>query len=313
MAVLTFPKSKPFNVAIVGGGIGGLAFAIGLSRHPHVSFTIYEAAAQFSEIGAGVGFGANSQAAMKLIDPAIWEGYSKRATYNGWKSKAGSWFDFTVGEKGPEEGKRIIEVLFHNDMTVSTVHRAHFLDELIRLVPEGSARYGKRLVSIDQSGEKVEVKFADGSSALADAVIGCDGVRSVCRGVVLGQDGPFTQPVFTGKVCYRGLVPMENAVRAVGEERARNRQMYLGHGGHVITFPVGNGKIMNVAAFSTKKDDGWEGPWVQRNQKENMFKSYEGWGEVVMKILSVGCDNSEATIPKCLWNESLTNTNFLSS
>jgi salicylate hydroxylase len=287
MAIISSPKSPPLHIAIVGGGIGGLAFAIGLSKHPNLSFTIYEAASKFSEIGAGVGFGANSQSAMKLIDPRVWSGYSNCATFNGWPSKSGSWFDFTVGEKGLDEGKRIVEVMMGDDFPVSTVHRAHFLDELIALVPKGNARFGKRLLHVDQSGEKVVLKFADGTSALADAVVGCDGVRSVCRGVVLGLDGPFSKPVFTGKICYRGLVPMEDVIRVVGEERAMNRQMYLGHGGHVITFPVAKGKIVNVAAFSTQKDGKWKGEWVKSNQKENMHKSYDGWGESVTKILSV--------------------------
>jgi salicylate hydroxylase len=290
MAATTSSKSsKLFEIAIIGGGIGGLAFAIGLQRHPQISFTIYEATAQFSEIGAGVGFGANSYAAMKLIDPRIWEGYSSRATDNGWPEETGTWFDFTYGEKGPLEGERICKVLFNTDQRVSTVHRAHFLDELVRLVPKECARFGKRLVSIDQGGEKVEMSFADGSSAFADAVIGCDGVRSVVRGMVLGQDGPYTQPVFTGKVCYRSLVPMKDAVKAVGDYRAKNRQMYLGNRRHLITFPVANGEIMNVAAFGDWFTDSWEGPWVQRDQKDAMFKSYANWGEQTMNILQVGC------------------------
>jgi hypothetical protein len=44
---------------------------------------------------------------------------------------------------------------------------------------------------------------------------------------------------------------------------------------------------VNVAAFSTQKDGKWEGEWVKSNQKEDMHKSYDGWGERVTKILSV--------------------------
>lgn len=45
-------SNKPFHVAIVGGGIGGLTLAIGLIRQG-VSITVYEAAHAFAEIGAG--------------------------------------------------------------------------------------------------------------------------------------------------------------------------------------------------------------------------------------------------------------------
>ena len=42
---------QPIEVAIVGGGIGGLALAIGLQQYPHVRVKIYEAASKFAEIG----------------------------------------------------------------------------------------------------------------------------------------------------------------------------------------------------------------------------------------------------------------------
>jgi 2-polyprenyl-6-methoxyphenol hydroxylase-like FAD-dependent oxidoreductase len=42
---------EPIDVAIVGGGIGGLALAIGLQQHGHIRTDIYEAASKFSEIG----------------------------------------------------------------------------------------------------------------------------------------------------------------------------------------------------------------------------------------------------------------------
>lgn len=44
--------AKPFHIAIVGGGIGGLTTAIGLLRQG-ISFTVYESAPAFAEIGAG--------------------------------------------------------------------------------------------------------------------------------------------------------------------------------------------------------------------------------------------------------------------
>jgi len=45
------PKQEPLQIAIVGGGIGGLALAIGLQQHSHVQVKIYEAASKFFEIG----------------------------------------------------------------------------------------------------------------------------------------------------------------------------------------------------------------------------------------------------------------------
>lgn len=121
-----------------------------------------------------------------------------------------------------------------NEMTQSTAHRAEVLEEFIKLVPEGTARFGKRLIEVDQDGEKVVCRFMDGTEAVADAVVGCDGVRSACRGLVYGEDSEYTKPLFTQKVVYRGLLPMSKAIELLGEEKAVNRQMYLGHGGHVV-------------------------------------------------------------------------------
>ena len=279
------PPKKPIHIAICGGGLGGLALAIGLLPHPHITFTIYESAAAFGEIGAGVGFGANSHKAIQLLSPALWDRYRTRATFNGWASKSRTWFDFNVGA-GPDEGKRIIEVLMDTEETQSTVHRAHFLEELVAFLPANVAEMSKRVVSIEQpAGEQVRILFADGTDARADAVIGADGIRSACRAFVVGED-PALLPRFTDAYAYRGLIPMDEAVAELGKEKARNRQMYLGDNGHILTFPVAKGNIMNIVAFHGT-DKAWEGPWVKQDQKEAMEWDFAGWGTAPSGIIKV--------------------------
>jgi salicylate hydroxylase len=289
MAVPISPK--PLHIAIVGGGIGGVAFAIGLTKHSHLTFTIYESRSAFGEIGAGIAFAANGHRTMNLISPAVWEGYKKRASFNGWPEKQDVWFDFSVGEKGENEGKRIIEAKMPDGVTQSTVLRTHLLEELVALVPEGCAEFNKKLVDVEQSGEKIVCKFADGSEAEADVVVGCDGIRSSCRPLVYGKGSELSKPRFTKKIAYRGLVPMPKAVEALGAEKANNRQMYMGHGGHVLTFGVGNGALMNVVGFHTSQGDTWEGDWVQPLQKESMQRDFSPaqWGQKVSKIMEVSC------------------------
>lgn len=116
------------------------------------------------------------------------------------------------------------------------MHRAHFLDELVKLVPDKVAHFGKRLEDIEDLGDHVVLKFHDGTAAKHSAVIGCDGVKSRTRQLVLGQHHPATAPTFSGKYAYRGLIPMDDASELLGDELARNAQMYLGHGGHILTF-----------------------------------------------------------------------------
>ena len=174
------------------------------------------------------------------------------------------------------------------DVGHSSVHRAHFLDVLVKLVPDGVAKFGKRVENVEKVGEKMQIPFHDGSTAEADAVIGCDGVKSRTRQIVLGKDHESTNPTFTGKYAYRGLIPMEKAAGALGDDLARNSQMYMGRHGHVLTFPIENGKTMNVVAFQSKLDGEWEDErWVLPMKKEDMFNDFEGWGTSVQQILSV--------------------------
>jgi salicylate hydroxylase len=280
--------TKPFHIAVVGGGIGGLCTAIGL-LHQGISVTIYESAPAFAEIGAGVSFGPNAVRAMSLIDPAIKAGYDKRATENAWDSKKNVWFDFRWGMKeGLMKELDLIASVKAGNVGQSSVHRAHFLDELVKLVPDEAAKFGKRLQSLEEKGGKMVLGFQDGTTAEADAVIGCDGVKACTRQILLGETD-VTHPVFSGKYAYRGLIPMDKAVEAVGEELARNSQMYLGDHGHILTFPIEKGNTMNVVAFRTKDGDWDNEKWVLPMKQEDMFRDFEGWGEKAQHILSVSC------------------------
>lgn len=54
---------------------------------------------------------------------------------------------------------------------------------------------------------------------------------------------------FSGKYAYRGLVPMAKAIEIMGDDTPRTNQMYLGYHGHLLTFPIANGSIMNGNVF----------------------------------------------------------------
>ena len=90
------PAPTTLNVAVVGGGIGGLALALGLLEHPHIDVQVYESAPSFGEIGAGVTIGPNAQRALELISPAAKAAFDKHATSNTWESKANVFADYVV-------------------------------------------------------------------------------------------------------------------------------------------------------------------------------------------------------------------------
>ena len=65
-------QAKPFTIAIVGGGLGGLSLARGLLERG-IKCQVFEAAPVFAEIGAGLSFAVNSLNALKAVDPACYE------------------------------------------------------------------------------------------------------------------------------------------------------------------------------------------------------------------------------------------------
>lgn len=218
---------RPFSIAVVGGGIGGLCLAVALAHH-NVPVHVYEAAPVFSEIGAGVGFGPNALRAMELLNPKILEGYKRCETTSASPSEDRRFFNFRYGLEKPSADGMVAEQMIcevRSDMKTSSVHRARFLEELVKLMPEGAASFGKRLVGIEEEGEGVLLKFFDGTEARHDAVVGCDGIKSQVRKLLLGEGDPTSEAVFSGKCCYRGLVPAVKAIRILGEDLVLESQM----------------------------------------------------------------------------------------
>jgi salicylate hydroxylase len=215
--------SKPINLAIIGGGLAGLALTIGLLPYSSkIKVTIYESAPAFAEIGVGVAFGPNVVRAMGLISPDIVKGFKKHATGNSpdYPELKDVWAGFRYGMdsrngNGKKYGDLIVQlegtkladgrISEREGMNTRTcIHRARFLDELVALVPKGTARFGKRLVKIENSQDgQVRLKFADGEDVVADAVVGCDGIKSVTRPAVFGPENADFKPKFTGEYAYR--------------------------------------------------------------------------------------------------------------
>jgi len=170
MSSATRNSVEPPSLAIVGGGIAGLTLAIALLTHaPHLPITLYESASAFGEIGAGVAFEPVMVRTMRLIDPrvvAAFEKCSKGNTPPGPRV----WMRIRVGDQrkvigDPDERLildtvekkkvRLEEEIFHipsrGEGPRGGVHRAHLLDELVKLIPEGVAQFRKRLVDITRA------------------------------------------------------------------------------------------------------------------------------------------------------------------
>lgn len=277
---------KPFKISIIGGGLAGLLLAIGLSTR-HISVCVYEATSTFAETSAGIGFSPNSVRAMAMLDPRIRKAYDMLKTENQWESKKNTWFDFRDGRgRAPD----LVAELKMGDGNEGggNVLRASFMGELMKLLPEGCVVFGKSLSFMAEVDGHMRLWFGDGTTADAHAVVGCDGIRSVVRKLLLGKDHEVSSAVFSGVYVYRGLLDMKTVIPAVGEELALNSQVYMGHDGDLVTYPIEKGTVLNVVAFQKHKEDTWKHPkWVLDSSHKELMNDFEGWGEIPLRIIKV--------------------------
>jgi salicylate hydroxylase len=292
IATMGSSSSPPLSIAIIGAGIAGITLAIALSEHnSDLSLTIYESRHEYSEISAGVGFGPNALRAMKLISPKLISAYDQVKTPNQWPEKDHLWYDF----RWSDTGKIILQVESEKGFAHCNASRVHLLARLVELVPTAvKVKFGKRVIDVQEYGAglnkgigKTRIRFEDGTDAFADAVVGCDGIRSACRSILLGENEQSAFAVYSGKYAYRKEVEMKKAIEAIGPE-VENRQMYLGEGGHVLTFAIRGGKMLNVVAFKNGAGAPWtQRQWVVPSSREALLKDFAGCGETASKILEV--------------------------
>jgi salicylate hydroxylase len=258
---------RVLRAAIVGGGIGGLTAALALQR-AGVDFRVYEQAEEFTEVGAGVALGPN---AVRLLNRLGLESRLDAIASQPSAYQRRRWHDGKVIVDSRTSG------LLGRRMSL-TVHRAQLLDILASGVDERYLEPGKRCTAVEQRDDEVHLTFDDGSTAVADTVVGADGIHSVVRSAYQ-QDAP----VFSGKIAYRGLVPMER-LSFLGEDRHLHR-MWLGPNQHFLTYPIAAGAMMNVVAF-VPADDSWAvESWSAPGEVERLAEHFEGWDRTVLGII----------------------------
>ncbi|UVH50729.1 salicylate 1-monooxygenase [Pseudomonas sp. CBSPBW29] len=284
---MTSPQSV-LQLGIVGGGIAGVALALDLCRHKHLEVTLFEAAPAFGEVGAGVSFGANAVRAIEGL--GIGKPYERIAdrTPQPWQD---IWFEWRRGADAGYLGASVA-----HGVGQSSVHRADFLDALAKQLPDGIARFDKRAVSAQETGDRVSVQFTDGTDYECDLLIVADGIKSNLRDYVLqGLGQPLVAPRFSGTCAYRGMIDSEQlrtAYRAAGidEHLINVPQMYLGLDAHILTFPVKQGRLINVVAFVSDRSDPnpvWPPgtPWVKSTSQAQMLEAFAEWGDAVRVLL----------------------------
>ncbi|RAH48858.1 FAD/NAD(P)-binding domain-containing protein [Aspergillus brunneoviolaceus CBS 621.78] len=254
------------EIAIIGSGLIGTLLALGLLNRdsPHLRIQVYEQAACHRELGAGIGFTRAARHCMMRLDPRLDECLRAVATENGepddpdYNMRFVDGYHTYVDDDNDQpvgiEGK--VYKLYAGPRGFEGCHRAQFLEEIMRLMPEGVVQFGKRLERYEylESG-RIQLVFGDGSVREVDGVIGCDGIKSRVRDLMFPNADH--RPRYAHQLAYRGLIPMDQAIAHLGRHRALLQHMHCGPHAHVLHFPVANQKLLNVVAFVPDPND-WD-------------------------------------------------------
>jgi salicylate hydroxylase len=258
------------EIAIIGGGIGGLAAAAFLHR-AGLPATVYEQAAELREVGAGVIVAPNAARLLRAL--GVLDAFAERAVplETGWEFRR--WQDGSV--LSAEDLATKCEDLYGE--RTYTAHRADLLDAVRRAVPAASVRLGRRCVALEQRGPRHVLRFSGGKSAEADVVIGADGIHSVVRGA-LTEPVP---PAYSGLCVFRALVP---AGQAPSFARRPAHVLWLGPDHHLVHYPISAGRLVNLVAIGPAGDYTTES-WTATATVGELLAEFAGWDERLVALI----------------------------
>jgi salicylate hydroxylase len=233
------------KVLIAGGGIGGLAAALACAR-AGAGVALFERAAEFSEVGAGIQLGPNVVSVLHH-----WGFKDELAAvaafpYRLQVRSAGTGTELGVLTLGPEIQARY-------GFPYATIHRADLHGLLLAALTADSGVQLNVNNAVDRfelkdggeqggAGTGVQLHLADGRQAHGDLLVGADGLWSRVRQQLLGNELP--QPM--GHLAYRALIHQSSLPAHL---RSQQVTVWLGPRLHVVQYPVRRGEWLNVVGF----------------------------------------------------------------
>jgi salicylate hydroxylase len=234
-------------VLVVGGGIGGLSCALALSRKG-IPVQVLEQAPEFKEIGAGIQLGPNVFRMFEVLGLT-------QAMFR-WAA-----FPTSLEMRDSITGESVVEMridrlydryrapygVIHRADMLNVIHDACRQSNLIKLATS------QKVTAIDDDGSGVTVRTETGESYRGAAVIGCDGLWSTVRSMVVG-DG---KPNVSGHIAYRAVLPTADWPK---EYRIPKMIIWAGDKTHLVHYPLRRGELFNlvVVFHSDRYEEGWD-------------------------------------------------------
>lgn len=225
------------TVAVIGGGIGGLAAALAFARTGAL-VTVFEQSPQLREFGAGLQITPNGGVVLKAL------GLDAAAEARSLRGQA-------VVPSDALTGREIAR--FDLTRLGGVPYRFFHRGDLLDILAEGcraagvTIRTGVRIGAADPGNGTVSI--AGGDALGYDLIVGGDGLHSVVRPLLNGADKPF----FTGQVAWRAVIETPAAPEA---------RIWMAPGRHIVTYPLTGGRL-NVVAVQARRgwaDEGWNHP-----------------------------------------------------
>jgi len=253
---LAMGGSRP-NIAIVGGGIGGL-FAANALLAQGLQVSVYEQAPALGEVGAGVFLTPNSVRQLERagLGPAVEQ----------WGARVGSGSRYFRHDGSPIAPVQVTDSSGWN--ATFGMHRADLVELLADALPDNVVHTGHRCTGFEQRDDVARVTFSNGTVAEADVIVAADGIHSELRPYVF----PPSNPVFSGSVAYRGVLPLER----IPDWPTDAWLMWLGKAKHFLTFPVRAGQLINYVGF-VPADEQMKESWSSPGDPDVLRQEFAGW------------------------------------
>ena len=237
------------QIAIIGGGIGGLTTALALQQSGF-QVDVFEQAPALYDVGAAIAIWPNAMRILQRLNlsDAILERAGVMEEIR-WVDQKG-WLINRVSIADPK-------------CPAVALHRADLQNILIRALPPSSIHLGHELTDQTQRGDKMIATFANGHTIEADFLIGADGIHSRVREQFL-NDGA---PVDRGYIVWRGIsptIPASIPPATAIEFHGRGKRFGLG--------PVGLGRL------------GW---WASANtpNTHELSQLFADWHRPVLELI----------------------------